>query len=117
MCNKESSHCNSEREKSVSENTFKCILISQFTIFTIPTVDSIGKHDVTQVLNLINWAYCGMETILTYLKHQYLNPADSFAKTTSCLYHSLKQVYLHVSGLFTPNSSLSYPQMNIWYVC
>lgn len=89
--------------RNVSENTFKFILISQFTIFTIPTVDSIGKHDVTQVLDLIKWVYCGMKTILTYLKHQYLNPAGSFAKTTSCLYHPLKQIYLHVSDLFTPN--------------
>ena len=65
----------------LDENTFKFIPISQFTIFTIPTVDSTGKHDVTQVLDLINWAYCGMKNILTYLKLQYLNPAESFAKT------------------------------------
>ena len=76
MGNKESSHCNSElEEKPVSENTFKFIPISKFTIFIIPTVDSIGKHDVTQVLDLINWVYCGMKNILTYLKLQYLNPA------------------------------------------
>ena len=82
MGNKDFSHCNSElEEKSVSENTFKFILISQFTIFTIPTVDSIGKYNVIQVLDLINWAYCGMKNILIYLKLQYLNPADSFAKT------------------------------------